>query len=164
MEPHEGRWHEVAPGAYILDRDGATVWKVVAERTQDGQELVLLEQRDGTRRVVVRPGSFEPVTFMLRTLEETEAMVAERLGATLLARAEKGKVVQCVPVPPKSKGDHHSHFFFFHGVVLGQDHHTAKQLAEMHEDMHATAAEGYDLHGYIHHEHTTHLRPLGATA
>ncbi len=158
MEPHAGFWHEVGPTAYILDPDGETIWRVRAERPGE----VLLEQRDGTRRVVRRPDAFTPVTFMRRTQEECEQMLAEQLGATLEARREPGfKLFDCPPVNPKEQSNLRSHLFVFHGVYVG-DIKGAKNLAEVHSDLHADFDAGHELHGHVPHRHVLNIRPLGA--
>lgn len=157
MEPRKSFWHGVAPGAYILDPNGETIWKVISERP--GQ--VLLQRRDGLTRIVNRPDPFTPVTFMARTLAECEQMVAERLGATLEAR-KNDKLYRCQPIAPRAESALRIHMFMFHGTYV-DDVKTMKGLLEAHDSQHADFDAGHDLHAYIAHTHAQ-LQPLGATA
>jgi hypothetical protein len=157
MEPNAGFWHEVGRTAYLLDPDGETIWRVEAERPGE----VLLVQRDGTRRVVRRPDPFTPVTFMRRTQEECEQMIAEQLGATLAARRDPGfKMYDC---PSATATTLRAHLLLFHAVYVG-DIKGAKNLTEAHDNLHADFDAGHELHGHVPHRHLSNIRPLGATA
>ena len=155
MEAHTARWHEVSPGMYIQAKDGS-VWKVVEERPGK----VLLQSRAGETAIVDRGEPFAEVTVLRLTLEEAEALVAERMAATLEARIE-GKTHTC-PLA-KSRGELATHLLLYHGFVVHQ-RQDGKALREVHQEAHADADQGADMHGYIHHTHSATIRPLGVPA
>lgn len=84
MIQHPTTWGQVWPSGYVKDRNGET-WKLMDEK--DG--FVLLQNRTGEQRSMLRPSPDTPVTAVVYTEQEAISMMLSVFpGAQVIAQQE----------------------------------------------------------------------------
>lgn len=78
MRTVDGRWVDVKPNDYVKDQNGKW-WKILA---WDHVQATLVDA-DG-KQAKARPGAYEPVTRMERTMSDAVKVVESVLGGTVI--------------------------------------------------------------------------------
>lgn len=147
MRTVKRQWLAVEPGMYVKDRTGKT-WRVEDER--DGR--LLLVGAGGERTTMQRPPATQHVDVLEPTDEEALALVKRELGGSVVAVAERDRVMRCPPLT-RVLDDIHAHMFLIHGIYTrsGPGSKGIDKLLEFHKQDHLNEAER--SHAWLNHEH-----------
>lgn len=135
MHGVEKTWADIRVGDFIREARTGVIWKVAAGK----EGFWGLQNREGETKILPAPPADAVVTKMFLTEAELEEILERDFGAELHAVWQQGDgAYTCQPFNDLKPRDMISHIIMMHRHHAGvAGSKSARQLIEMHDEMHA---------------------------